>query len=277
MAINSTTRAFTIALLLSASCLAQSSPSQNQPPAPCPSSNQTSAKTPDKTQDQTAKPCTPPAPTAKKPTSAAEQFPFPGETTKPKNPPDSPTPSSTSPDSPSPTKTTPADAAAQHPFPTQPTPKLPGDDSSSSSSSSSNGDPNASPTDPDATPAPDPTANGDPSNPPEGTSVHRRLPKPKHVQSDDERVDDDLYVAKFYMNDENYQGAYLRAKDAVSIQPEYSATHFVLAQVLEKMKKNDEAIAEYQTYLKLDPEGEKAKAAKKALAELQQIKPGKQN
>ena len=89
------------------------------------------------------------------------------------------------------------------------------------------------------------------------------------MQTDDERVDEDLYVAKFYMNDENYQGAYLRAKDALSVQPEYSATHFVLAQIAQKMKKKDEAIAEYQTYLKLDPDGEKANAAKKALAELQ--------
>jgi hypothetical protein len=264
VAIHSTTRAFTVAFLLAASCLAQSSSSQNQTPPPCPTSNQTTTKAPDKTQDQTAKPCTP---TAKKPSSAAEQFPFPGDTSKPKNPPDSPTPKTT----------TPSDAAAQHPFPTQPPPKLPGDDSSNSSSSSSNGDPNAAPTDPDAIPATDPTASADPSSPPEGTSVHRQLPKPKRVQSDDERVDEDLYVAKFYMKDENYQGAYLRAKEAVSIQPEYSATHFVLAQVLEKMKKKDEAIAEYQTYLKLDPDGEKAKAAKKALAELQEIKPGKQN
>jgi Tfp pilus assembly protein PilF len=89
------------------------------------------------------------------------------------------------------------------------------------------------------------------------------------VQTDDERVDEDLSVAKFYMNDENYQGAYLRAKDAVSIQPDYSAAHFALAEILQKMKKKDDAIAEFQTYLKLDPEGEKAKAAKKALAELQ--------
>src|SRR6202035_3903596 len=156
------------------------------------------------------------------------------------------------PDSPSPTTTTPSDAATQHPFPTQPPPKLPGDDSSSSSSSSG-GDPNPAP-DPD-----DPTAKGDPSNPPESTSVHRKLPKVKRVQSDDERVDEDLSVSKFYLRDENYEGAYLRAKDAVQIQPEYSATHFALAQVLQKMKKNDEAIAEYKTYLKLDPDGEKAK------------------
>jgi hypothetical protein len=263
MAIHPITRALQVAFLLSASCLAQTAPTQNAPAAPCPTPNQTTGKTPDKTADQTAKPCPPPAPAAKKPSSAAEQFPFPGEPSKPKNPPDSQSPSTNTPDSPSPTKTTPSDAATQHPFPTQPPPKLPGDDSSSSSSSSGD-DPNATPT-----PADDPTAKGDPSNPPEGTSVHRKLPKVKRVQTDDERVDEDLSVAKFYMNDENYQGAYLRAKDAVNIQPEYSAAHFVLAEIAQKMKKKDEAIAEFQTYLKLDPDGEKAKAAKKALADLQ--------
>ena len=262
MAIDPITRALQVAFLLSVSCLAQTS-TQNPTPAPCPAPNQTTGKPP----DPAAKPC-PPA--TKKPTSAAEQFPFPGEPSKLKNPPDSPSPSNTPPDSPSPASpgtTTPSDAAAQHPFPTQTPPKLPGDDSSSSSSSS-NDDPNAAPTDPNAAPG-DPTAKGDSSNPPEGTSVHRKLPKVKRVQSDDERVDEDLYVAKFYMNDENYQGAYLRAKDAISIQPDYSLAHFTLAEVLQKMKKKDEAIAEFQTYLKLDPEGEKAKAAKKALAELQ--------
>jgi hypothetical protein len=263
MAVDPITRALQIAVLLSASCFAQTSPTQNPAPAPCPAPNQTTAQA----ADPTAKPC-PPA--AKKPTSAAEQFPFPGAPSKPKNPPDSPSPSNTPPDSPTPRTTTPSDAATQHPFPSQPPPKLPGDDSSSSSSSSSsNDDPNAAPTDPDAAPAGDPTAKGDPSNPPEGTSVHRKLPKVKRVMSDDERVDEDIYVAKFYMNDENYQGAYLRAKDAISIQPDYPLAHFTLAEVFSKMKKKDEAIAEYQTYLKLDPEGEKAKAAKKALTELQ--------
>jgi tetratricopeptide (TPR) repeat protein len=229
------------AFLLSAVSSAQTAPAQNSPAAPCPAPNQNPAQT----TDQTAKPCSP-APAAKK--STAERFPFPGEPDKPANPPDSPSPA-----------TTPSDAAAQHPFPTQPPPKLPGDDSSSSSGSSSD-DPNATP------PGDHPTPGGDP---PEGTSVHRKLPKVKRVQTDDERVDEDLAVAKFYLNDENYQGAYLRAKDAVQVQPDYSATHFALAEIAQKMKKKDEAIAEYQTYLKLDPDGEKAKAAKKALAELQ--------
>jgi len=239
MAVLSLTRALAAAtLLLSAASIAQTPSTQNPPPAPCPPPNQTP--------DQTTKPC-PQTSAAKKP-SAADEHTFPGDLPKPANPPDSPSP-----------KVTPAEAAAQHPFPTQPPPKLPGDDSSSSSSSS--GD------DPSATsPGDTPTPAGDP---PEGTSVHRRLPKVKRVQSDDERVDEDLSISKFYLKDENYEGAYLRAKDAVQIQPEYSATHFALAQVLQKMKKKDEAIAEYKTYLKLDPDGEKAKDAKRALADLQ--------
>ncbi len=233
-------------LLLTAASIAQASPPQNAPAAPCPAPNQNPAQS--STQpplDQTGKPCTPPPP--KK--SVAEQFPFPGTSAKPAAP---------SPDAPEP-KTSPGDAATQHPFPTQPPPKLPGDDSSSSSSSSTGAD------DADPNRADGPTGTG---NPPEGTSVHRKLPKPPRVQSDDERVDEDLNIAKFYLRDENYQGAYLRAKDAIKIQPEYSVAHFALAEIAQKMKKNDEAIAEYQVYLKLDPDGEKAKAAKKALADL---------
>jgi hypothetical protein len=265
MAIHPLTRTLQVAFLLSASCLAQTSQTQNPPPPPCPTPAPSSTPTPNTNPDQSAKPCTP---AARKPT-AAEQFPFPGAPSKPKDsPPDSPRPATT-PDSPAPT-TTPSDAATQHPFPTTPPPRLPGDDSSSSSSSSSSGgDDLAPPTDDDA------TAKGDPSSPPEGTSVHRKLPKVKKVQSDDERVDEDLSVAKFYLRDENYQGAYLRAKDAVSIQPEYSAAHFALGEIAQKMKKKDEAIAEFQLYLKLDPDGEKANAAKKALAELQEMKTDK--
>lgn len=239
MAIHPITRALQVAFLFSAACVAQTATPPDPPAAPCPAPTQAS----NQTQDKTTKSC-PPAPAAKKP-SAAEQFPFPGEQAKPANPPDSPSPT-----------TTPSDAAAQHPFPTQPPPRFPGDDSSSSSSSSSDSD----------SPGADPDM---PKPGTEGSSVHRKLPKVQRVETDDERVDEDIKVAKFYMNDENYQGAYLRAKDAVKIQPDYSLGHFTLAQVAQKMKKKDEAVAEYQTYLKLDPEGEKAKAAQKALTELQ--------
>ncbi|MBB5315663.1 tetratricopeptide repeat protein [Tunturibacter empetritectus] len=232
-------RALLAAFFLSVACHAQTTPAQNPPP-PCPAPGQNTS--------QPAAPCSPP-PSAKKP-SVAEQFPFPGSPAKPS------TSATPPPESPSST-TTPSSAAEQHPFPTAPAPRLPGDDSSSSSSSDS------STPDPDAVPDTDLPKPGT-----EGSSVHRKLPKVKRVQTDDERVDEDLKVAKFYMRDDNLPGAYLRAQDAVKIQPDYSAAHYALAEIAQKMKKKDEAIAEFQTYLKLDPDGENAKQAHKALDQL---------
>jgi hypothetical protein len=236
MAIYLKSRALLPVLLLSAACLAQSAP---PPLTPCPAPG------------QPGKPCPAPPPDTSKP-STAQQFPFPGEPSKPAPPPNSPTPSTT----------TPPSAADQNPFPTAPPPKMPGDDSNGSSSSGSSSSSDSHRSD---------DSNNTPDLPPgtEGTSVHRKLPKVKKVQTDDERVDEDIYVAKFYMNDENLQGAYLRARDAVKLQPDYSLTHFTLGTVAQKMKKKDEAIAEFKTYLKLDPEGEKAKDAQRALDEMQ--------
>ncbi len=77
-----------------------------------------------------------------------------------------------------------------------------------------------------------------------------------------------MRVAKFYYNRDNFVAAYMRSKDAVKTEPDYAPTHFSLAQAAEKMKKLEEAKAEYNTYLKLSPEGDYAKAARKALAAL---------
>jgi len=96
----------------------------------------------------------------------------------------------------------------------------------------------------------------------------RNPPKPKKVQTPDERVDEDLRVAQFYLDSGSLPGAYLRAKDAVRVEPDYSETHYMLGQVLQKMKKKDEAIAEYKAYLKMDPDGDRTKAVKRALAEM---------
>jgi cell fate (sporulation/competence/biofilm development) regulator YlbF (YheA/YmcA/DUF963 family) len=246
MALRSTSRVLLVIVALSTAALTQTSPQQTPPEAPCPAPNQNQSQPAPTT---TSKPCTPSATDTKKP-SVTEQFPFPGEATKPANPPDSP-------DAPGPAPAK-NSAATDHPFPTTPPPRLPGDDSSSSSSSSSS--------DSDTPPDIGPPLKDEGT---EGTSVHRKLPKVKKVQTDDERVDEDLTVAKFYMGDGNFQGAYLRAQDAVKVQPDYSTAHFALAQIAQKLKKKDEAIAEFKTYLKLDPEGEKKKEAQRALAELQ--------
>jgi Tetratricopeptide repeat len=240
MANRLTSRALLAVLTVSATGFAQTA--APPPAAPC------SATSQGQNQPASQAPCAPPASNSNRP-STAEQFPFPGEPSKP----------AATPNAPGNTK---GSAATDHPFPTTPAPRLPGDDSSSSSSSSSS---TSSGSDAD-----NPSNGGSSADTgAEGTSVHRKLPKVKKVQTDDERVDEDITVAKFYMGDENFAGAYLRAKEAVKIEPDYSLAHFTLAQVAQKMKKKEEAVAEFKTYLKLDPNGEKFKDAQKALAELQ--------
>ena len=76
-------------------------------------------------------------------------------------------------------------------------------------------------------------------------------------------------MAKFYSDSGNLQGAYLRAKDAVKIQPDYSEARFALAQIAQKLKKKEEAITEYKAYLSLDPNGERKKTVLKALGDLE--------
>jgi predicted TPR repeat methyltransferase len=50
--------------------------------------------------------------------------------------------------------------------------------------------------------------------------------------------------------------------------PDDPDAHFQLAATAERLKNKDEAIKEYTTYLKMDPEGIHVKAARKALAAL---------
>jgi hypothetical protein len=236
MAIRSIIRPLPAALLLMAAAFGQPVLGQKAAPPPC-AANQAS------TQD---KPCT--SSSTGTPPSAAEQFPFPSEPSHPI------APSTPAPDAPQPS------ADKDHPFPEGAPPPIPGSDSSSSSSSSSSsgGGDNYNP---DDAASPDKGSAGNPTR--------KKLPKVEKVQTDDERVDEDLNVAKFYSGRGNFNGAYFRAKDAVKVQPDYSPGHFALAEVAQKLKKNDEAIAEYKAYLKLDPHGEKAKSAQKALDELQ--------
>jgi hypothetical protein len=220
-------------------------------------------------------PAAPDAPAAQR-GGAADQFPFPGETKSAPAQgavPDAPGSGSGAGKAPGSGKS----AGDQFPFPgdtTKAPDPLPGvgrraggDAGSSSSSSSSSGDAN-----PDGGPNP---ADGKPGLKDEGTtgesarSRRRRLrPMAQKTLSDDERVDEDLSVAHFYQQSGNLMGAYLRSKDAVKTEPNEPDGHLALAEVAQKMGKKDEAVAEYTAYLKLDPDGDGAKAAKKALEKM---------
>jgi tetratricopeptide (TPR) repeat protein len=82
------------------------------------------------------------------------------------------------------------------------------------------------------------------------------------------RFQDDLKVGKFYLQDGNPQGAYLRYKDAVEHVADDPDALFGLAEAAEKLKKRDEAIANYRKTLEVDPGGDHDKAARAALKNL---------
>lgn len=218
-------------------------------PAPCSQSSDSA-----QSKSQASKPCTP-APDKKEP-PAAQRFPFPGEQTAPSQQSKPDTPEAPA----SPGK--PPSAADKFPFPTAPAPRMPGSEPDSSSSSSSSSSSDSADTPPSDNPAGD---TGDNPHP----STRRRLPKVENLQTNEERVDEDLKVAKFYADAGDLSAAYLRVRDAVKYLPNDPDTHFALAYVAQKMKKREEAIAEYNNYLRLAPDGDRTKDAHKALNELQ--------
>ena len=236
-------------------CSAQSKPASN--PAPCSVEPQ-----PD--------PCgTTPAPSSKP--STKEKFPFPGEVG---GTPDPALPSiSGAPQTPDAAGATSSPAPKSFPFPGDAS--KPDASTGASSSSSSSGD-DATPIDPSASSDSQPGATpglkdegseGKPATP--GRHIlHRVNPVGTKLQTNDEREQEDLDVAHFYVQSGDLQGAYLRSQDAVKIAPDDADAHFALAEIAMKLNKRDEAIAEYNACLKLDPSEKQAKDARKALARL---------
>jgi tetratricopeptide (TPR) repeat protein len=147
---------------------------------------------------------------------------------------------------------------------------MPGSESSSSSSSNSSSSSSSSADDPAEPPASsgDGSALDDKGNNPRA-AVRRRLPKVEKLQSDEERAAEDLEVAKFYEDSGDLNAAYLRARDAVRLQPSDPEAHFALGHLAQKLNKRAEAIFEFNSYIQLEPDGQKIKQAKKSLAQLQ--------
>lgn len=210
------------------------------------------------------------------PSNAAQQFPYPGETETPK--PATQTPSA--PDA----QQTPKSPAQQFPFP--------GDDAQGSSSSSS------SPGAGDVKPAPPgglqdagssgasssssssssgysssgaDQPSGSPDEDDEGvptkTRASRKRPSEPVVTSS-QRFAEDMQVAGFYQNDGNFMGAYMRAKDAVSLDANDPDAHLALAEAARKLGKLDEAEQNYKKCLQLDPVPKTKRAAQAALKEM---------
>ena len=77
-------------------------------------------------------------------------------------------------------------------------------------------------------------------------------------------------MGDFYLNErKNYKGAELRFRDALEHKPNDPLATFRLAQSLEGLSQFDDARQNYESYLKLDPNGHFAEQANKALERLQ--------
>jgi tetratricopeptide (TPR) repeat protein len=78
----------------------------------------------------------------------------------------------------------------------------------------------------------------------------------------------DVEVGDFYFKRKNYIAAEARYRDALLYKENDAVATYRLAACLEKMDRSDEAIAEYESYLKILPSGPEAPAAKKAIEHL---------
>ncbi len=88
------------------------------------------------------------------------------------------------------------------------------------------------------------------------------------VKLEENRVNDDVKVGRFYLRDGNLNGAETRFKDALQHDPDDPEAHFAMAELLLRQKRSDEAAAQLRRYLELAPDDEHTKDAKKMLAKL---------
>jgi tetratricopeptide (TPR) repeat protein len=85
---------------------------------------------------------------------------------------------------------------------------------------------------------------------------------------DPHRAAKDIEVGDFYFKRQNYVGAESRYREALMYKENDATATFKLAECLFKMKRLDEALAEYESYLKILPNGPEAPLAKKAIERL---------
>jgi TolA-binding protein len=78
----------------------------------------------------------------------------------------------------------------------------------------------------------------------------------------------DIKIGGFYYTNQDYKGAYSRFKEATKVDPTNPDAVFGLAEAARALKLTSEAADNYRVYLDAFPDGSKAKAARKALAQL---------
>lgn len=84
------------------------------------------------------------------------------------------------------------------------------------------------------------------------------------------KAEKDLEVGEFYFKRKNYHAAEDRFREALTFKPGDATATYCLAKALDAEEQYDEAMKEYQEYLKIDSSGNYTSAAKKAIARLEQ-------
>ncbi len=90
----------------------------------------------------------------------------------------------------------------------------------------------------------------------------------KPMSDDEQQAAKDIEVGYYYLRDKNYLAAESRLKEAVEIKPNSPEALIGLAQAQQKLGKRNDARQNYETYLKLNPNGPEAEKVKNALAQL---------
>jgi tetratricopeptide (TPR) repeat protein len=97
------------------------------------------------------------------------------------------------------------------------------------------------------------------------------LPKVSDPVHNPKMSAEDVAIGKMYFQSENYRGAYIRYKEALSLDPENPDAAFGVAETARKLNQTKEAIENYRLCLDLDPNGPRAKASRKALNALSSV------
>jgi tetratricopeptide (TPR) repeat protein len=92
---------------------------------------------------------------------------------------------------------------------------------------------------------------------------------------DPQKAAKDIEVGDFYFRRKNYHAAEARYRDALLYKDNDAEATIRLAICLEKLGIFDDALAEYQSYLKILPHGPKAKEAEKGISRLSSETSGK--
>ncbi len=82
------------------------------------------------------------------------------------------------------------------------------------------------------------------------------------------KADKDVEIGDFYFSQKNYKAAASRYAEALEYKPDDAEATYKLALTKEKLGEKEDALAAYQSYLKILPEGPRAQDSKKGIERL---------